>query len=469
MRKHQKAFNDRQIEILYVLAVKGRKTKTDLANEFGVKYPAIFDSMKILEEKSTVKISSKEEGRGMPKLFYEITDNGLEILSEDSRITLEMFWKIAFMIFDIKTNPSVSYSLEKFFSNYETKVLGYDLKYTPITWSIVLDTFDLYGPPNKLTPDISMMYALGINGQMSERDLIKYLNKTKNDFILHSKKFQYKTILKNLVEGKIVLKIENKRGSIKYRNSILGLLFLMNYMDKIRMRPNRPTSSEFESVIRLIFKNSKIVIPHISKSWTELRKIIPEIDVIQYFTWIANKHIPLSNPIQAGGIKELITTERIMGETNRLAIDREVKVGFQVIKEIVEKGHHTEGETSRVYNNLLFLSVLSGLHIKNQREFLKSMKGAGFSTDLAVEMAVSNIVCFEFFTYFIDGVNFRKRIAGAKTSSTENWGSVAVKKWNEFQKNNREFRLWYTAWIEQIKKFEEKNLKILQEKDFLTV
>ena len=468
MRKHQRVINDRQIEILYLLAVNGQQTKTQLANEFGVKYPAIFDSVKILEEKFLVKVSFSEEGRGKAKLFYEITNEGLETLSKDSRITLERFWKIAFCIFDMKTNSSISISLEKVFSNYETVVLGYDLKYTPVYWSIILECFDLYNPVDRLTPDISILYTLGMNGEMEEGELIKLLDSSKNNYIITSKKIEYELILKNMITGKLVMKVEKKK-SIKYRNSILGLLILMSYMNKIRLNPDKPTYEKFESEIKTIFQNSKTIIPYIAKSWNKLRKVIREIDVIQYFMWIANNHMPISRSIQVDGIRELIVTERIMGETNKLVIEKEVKVGFQIIKELSDSGRYQEGKPSNVYNRLLLLAVLSGYSIENQSEFLKSMKGTEYSLDFAIERAISNLVCFEFFTYFIDGVKTRKRIAGDATESTGNWAYFAIKNWKEFLKNNREFRLWYTSWIEQITKFEEKNLEILKQRDFLTV
>jgi len=63
-----------------------------------------------------------------------------------------------------------------FFSNYEKNVLGYNLRYTPVKWSIILDSFDLLHNPTKLSPEISILYSLGIKGMRhrqimdSERD-----------------------------------------------------------------------------------------------------------------------------------------------------------------------------------------------------------------------------------------------------------------------------------------------------------
>ena len=158
-----------------------------------------------------------------------------------------------------------------------------------------------------------------------------------------------------------------------------------------------------------------------------------------------------------------------MGETNRFVIEREMKTGFQVIKKLIEKGEYPEGRPSRVYNKLLFLGILCRFPVVNQNNFLKSVKGKGFSLDFAVESSVSNIVCFEFSTYFAEGVRHRKKMSVDTTDSTENSNYTTVKKWNEFQKDNCEFRDWFNGWLDEIKKFEERNLKILKEKDFLTV
>jgi len=472
IRKHQQVLNDRQIEVLYSLGVKGKQTKSQLSYEFGVKYPAIVGTVKILEEKDMVKISGREKGVGRTKLFYELTDNGLEALSKDLRITLERFWEIAFLVFDRKTNPSVKLSVQDFFSNYEKKVLGYNLEYTPIKWSIVLYSLNLLHKPEKLSPQISVLYSLGINGPMSQQELFAYLNKTKKKIIVKSKDIHYKSKLKNMILNKLVMRIE-KNKIVRYRVSILGLLLLMRYLEENYPEVStRKKSNDFSSEIRQIFKNSKVIIPYISTSWNELREIIKEVNVMQFFKWITNDFMPNSDSIQLNGIKELLVTERIMGETNRHIIDREARIGFNVINRLFKEGRYPEGKPSEIYNRLLFLSILSGYSVKNEDRFLKSIKGAGFSLDSDIEKSIANRVCFEFFTYFIDWVIREKHMAGRIKDANDpigKWHYSLVKKWNRFHENNREFRKWYQSWIEEIKKFEEKNLKLLKEKDFLTV
>jgi len=114
-RKRQKVLNNRQLEILYSLAINGKKTKSQLSDDFKIEYPAIHGTVKILTEKDLIKIVKKELGVGKQKLFYGLTDSGVESLSKDRRITLERFWKMAFLIFDRKTNSNIKFSLQDFF------------------------------------------------------------------------------------------------------------------------------------------------------------------------------------------------------------------------------------------------------------------------------------------------------------------------------------------------------------------
>ena len=80
-----------------------------------MKYPSIHGTVKILEDKDLIKITKKEKGRGKVKLFYELTDLGIESLSKDKRITLEQFWKIVFLVFDVKNQSKYKISSRRFF------------------------------------------------------------------------------------------------------------------------------------------------------------------------------------------------------------------------------------------------------------------------------------------------------------------------------------------------------------------
>ena len=471
-RQRQQVLNDRQLETLYSIAVNGSKTKSQLSNEFHVNYAAINGTVKILEEKDLVKIIKKEKGVGKTKLFYALTELGIESLSKDVRITLKRFWKITFMVFDRKTNPNIKFSVEDFCSNYEKNVLGYDLLYTPVKWSIVLDSFDFMHNTTKLSPEISLLYSLGINGPMLRQELLLYLKKTKKEIILNSKNIQYEKFLEGSIQNKLVMKIE-KNNTIKYRLSILGFLLLISYLDQ-----NRPKvmtgkqSNEIKSEIDKIFKNSKTIIPQIAKSWDELDEIINGINVLQFFKWITKDFMPNSPSIQLNGVKELLVIERIMGETHRDIIHRELRVGFDVIRELSKEGRYPEGEPSEVYDRLLFLSILSGYSVKNEDEFLRKVKKGNFSLDLAIENSISNRVCFEFFTHFIDWIKRdRQRLEQMEKNDSpiSEYFSRSVRNWKRFHKNNRKFRIWYYSWIEEIRKFEEKNLKLLKEKDFLEI
>lgn len=99
--------------------------------------------------------------------------------------------------------------------------------------------------------------------------------------------------------------------------------------------------------------------------------------------------------------------------------------------------------------------------------------GEDFSLDSSIEKSISNKICFEFFTYFIETIIREKEKAGSKEEiENDRIGKFHysyVEKWNRFQKNNKEFEQWYKNWISAIAKFEEANLKLFKENNFLTV
>ena len=472
IRQRQKVLNNRQLKTLYLLATDGKKTKSQLSKEFGVKYPSIHGTMRILEDKDLIKITKKEKGRGKEKLFYELTDLGIESLSKDKRITLEQFWEIAFFIFDVKTNPSIKFSVEDFFSNYEKNVLEYDLLYTPIKWSNILDNFNSLHKLTKPSPLISILYSLGSNGMMSHQDLCLYLKRTKNKNIIKSKNIQYDKSLENAVFRHLVMKIE-KNNILKYCISTLGLLLLLNFLYQTKSENlTRTYIKSFNSEIRQIIKNSKIIIPQISNYWDELTDILEGHDMIRFFNWIIHDDVPKFDSIQLNGVKELLVIERIMSETNMNIIKKESRLGFKVIDKLWKLGQYPKDHPSEVYSRLCYLNMLSGYSVKNEKEFLRKTKGEKFSLDLSIENNIANRICFEFFTYFIDRINIEKyRLKQIESDDTiiSEYPSRVVKRWNMFHKKHRKFKNWYDMWIEVIRKFEENNLKILKERDFLAI
>ena len=72
------------------------------------------------------------------------------------------------------------------------------------------------------------------------------------------------------------------------------------------------------------------------------------------------------------------------------------------------------------------------------------MMGKDFSLDEFIDKSISNKICFEFFTCFIDWVLREKNMAGVpdekKHDGIAKWHYSSVKKWNRFQKNNKKIR-----------------------------
>lgn len=470
MKKRQEALNDRQFAILQTIAIKGKQTKSQLKIEFGIEYPAVDGSVKILTEKNLVEVVGSERGIGKPKLFYGLTDEGLELLSIDSRLTLEKFWEVAFFIYDIHTNPNIKFSVSDYFSNYEKKILGYDFAYTPLTWGIVLDSFDIvYRRPIEPSHMIAILYALGLYGQLTHEELNKYSKK--NQFVEYQKEIQNMDgFLQHMIRDRLIFRTDGT--TTRYRLSIVGFLLLMNYFDGIHSNVLQSKNhKEYVKIVNTIIKNAKNVIPMISKNWDTLRGMINEHNIVQFFKFVVIDTLRFSRPIQLGGMKDLLVIERLMIEKNRETVMREHRIGLEVVSKLVK---NTKFESSsNVFNRLLFLGILSGIPVQKQDEFIKNIKGTNFSLDIEIEKSLSNIVCFEFFTHFIDWIIRERGNAGTQEEIEKDrlakWHYSFVKKWNDFQKNNKEFRDWYDSWIKEIKKFEEKNLKVLFERNFIEI
>lgn len=470
VKKRQHVLNDRQFAILQTLAIKGKQTKSQLKTVFGIEYPAIDGSVKILAEKDHVEVVEKQRGIGKPKLYYGLTDKGLELLSNDSRLTLEKFWEIAFFIYDIHTNPKIKFSISDYFSNYEKKILGYNFAYTSLTWGIVLDSFDiLYGKPIKPSYMIAILFALGFHGKLTRRELT--IHSRKNEFVDYAEEIpNIDESLKNMIGNKLIFRINEK--NIKYRLSITGFLLLMNYLDGIHSDILQNTKhKEYAQLVNTIIKNAKDIIPMISDNWNILRNIINELNIVQFFKFVILDTLHFSRSIQLNGVKELLVIERLMVGNNRDIVMREYRIGLDIVSKLI-KDLKFEG-SSDVFKRLLFLGILSGFAVQKQDEFIKNIKGTDFSLDIEIEKSLSNSVCFEFFTHFIDWIIREKGSAGTPEKIEKDrlgkWHYSFVKKWNDFQKNNKEFREWYNSWIREIKKFEEKNLKILSERNFIEV
>ena len=465
MANRQHVINDRQISILKKLAIRGKQTKSELSTEFNVRYPAIVGSMKILHEKKMIEIAEKKKGRGRAKLFYEITNKGLDTLSKDSRMSLEEFWEISFLVYDVKTNLNVTSTLEEFCSNYEQKVLGYSFEYALLGWSIIMDNSGIFLPiSDKPSQKMSVLYELGVNGTQSTQELTKYLDlKTRQKNNLNA-------LLSDMVRNKIISETQTNKKS-KYQLTSLGFLLLMNYMDKDKMENlNINNGKDHAEDIRRIIKNADTV-PLISNHWQVLREIIDELNITQFFKWIANSLMPPLDAIQLRGVSELIIVERIMGETYKNLIAQEFNVGLKVISNIMKEKKY-EPKSSKVYRRLLYLGILTGIKVENQDKFLHSVMGKDFVLDEVIEKTVSNKICFEFFTYFINWVIGEKKrgdLDKIKNDGIGKWYYSTVEKWDSFQKSNKEFRDWYNAWIDEIRIFEERNTKILKERDFLEV
>ena len=468
-RGPQKIRTNTQVEILYKLATEGSNSISKLSkkplNKYRTNFVKATQILKKLEMVVSVDNISGPKGMEVP---YKITDKGIEMLSTNNKITLEQFWKIIFLMFDGNIG-STKYPTEQFFINYEKNVLGYDLDYVSIKPNVGVRNFGIsYPKPQELTVGIEMLIALLINKSMTKENLMKYI-KNKNTMKIKIVENELGPYFKRLVQDKLVVNISNDENS-KYRTTIQGFLIIMEFLSSSIEIWNRK-DIDFKSITRKIIKNSQINLPFISCSWDKLRDIVDESNAVRLFNGIMDESDTISGSIQIGGVKELLVIERMMSEAYQKIINKEYMVGLEIRSDLVKKGKIEDGFSSFVRKRLLFLGILDGFYGKNQDHVIKLVKGEMASLDNLVEKSISNKVSFEFFTYFIDWVIREKSIINKneKLDRLDKFHFSFVKKWNNFQNNNKEFREWYASWIKQLLKFEEKNIKIFSKTNFLDV
>lgn len=471
VKKHQQILNDRQIEILYTLATKGKQNKSQLSSKFDVEYPAIVGSVKILEDKKLVRIAHKEKGVGKPKVFYEITDAGLEILSTEPRINLEKFWEIAFLIYGHITKDDSRFPAGKFFSNYERNVIGYSPEYTTLSWSFVIDSYDfLYKRPIKHSIFTMVLYTLAINGKLSENRIISTMLNSNDPYLsIPTSKNEIIQQLHNMISNKLILTTFGKE--IKYRISSLGMLILLHHLiDRMHENTSRRFYDDLELTLQKIAHQSQFVIPMVFSYWNDLLKIESTANLLLRFSIIGNDHIPISNSVQQGGTAEILLMEKMLVKSNSAKIKLEHMAGIETLRWLFREKRYPEGLPSEATLRLTYLGILNQYRKEDSRILEYVTKKKNYSLEEEADKSLANIIAFEFYLHLIDMIKSlipreQPEIElGPELSKTFEWFQAPRNNWNNFVNKNTELIKWYEGWIKHIMEFERKNIKILDDK-----
>jgi len=463
-QKSRESYRFLQTDILFITATNGKQTNPSLKNVLESDKSSIRRAIKNLLAKEYISFLHKKRtagSRGDLTNFYDITDKGLETLSKDSAITQEQFWNIVFHVYEVKTIKT-KIPFERFISNYEKHVLGFDLENTPIDLEIILRDLSLIHSVERIEDSgVPMLTILAINKPMSEKNVIKYLKK-ENPLKTKIDKSNLELSFNRLLQDKLVAKLSDDKNP-QYRITVLGFLtIIIKFLNLFKETLYNNYNTKIPFIVKKIIENSKVNLLLISEPWDTLRDIIDEFNIINLFNEIINENMTVSKSIQTGGVKELLTIERNMTQAYTKKIGKEAIIGLEVLSELFNSGIIQEGSSSHVKNKLLFLLIISGATFQGKEKIIESVKGKDFSLEADSERIIYDTIAFEFFIYFIDRM-IDSKDRGDEISLTK------VKKWNEFQKSNKGFRKWFDNWVKQLLEFEERNVKVLKERPFLNV
>lgn len=472
MVNRQKFLTDRQSEILSTLAIKGQQNKSHLSLEYKIKYPAIVGTMKILKDKDLVRITKKKEkGVGKPRVFYEITDKGLEILSKYDKLSLEKFWEIAFLVYGNVTKNVTKLKADVFFSNYEKYVLGHDLEYGRLPPSFILFDNIIFARPIKPSIYTVILRILAVHGNMSEDKIVlKILNSNDPHLSISPPKNEIIKQLQNMVVYDLVLIVGKKA---KYRISSLGMLILFHHLIDWQMERNKLGSyGDPESILQKIVKISQTVIPKVFSYWNDLLKIESPANLLRCFDRIgeANRSNFPSFPIQNGGIAEIFLMEKMLIKSNSTNITAECVVGIRTLENLVAEKRYQKDPSSEAMLRLSYLSVLVDRDRKNESHILEKVtKKKNYSFAEEADKSLASIISFEFYLYLVEMIRITLPITYKVDSIFDRekllpYMRQRIDEWNNFASKNVEVREWHKSWMKHIIEFEMKNIKILNDK-----
>jgi len=463
--KPQKKYSDLRIQLLVIFASKGPQSKSSMHRLVGGHKNTINMAMARLSQKKAIQFHERlKKTYGSPELFFTITDIGLKILMTDSRVNLEQFWEIMYMVFDAKI-ISTKIPFTECFSNYEENVLKIKLDKTSALWSIVLKNIsDIYQKPLKWDMRLFVLYVLAMHKEPSLKEIKKQYKKLNISPIISSNVTE--KILDGMVGEKIISKFKTK-----FKISVTGLVLLLTYLDEAY--PLKKTSQldfiDIKPDLKRILKNSGFILQYFSKLCLKIPSIVDHLSVLKYFGYVYTKSTYFINPIQLNDVKELVMLERIMEDVNREKLSKEVDAGAKVRKKLVQENIILENKKSSIYDHWLHLAKLSGGYIPELSG--EEQKILVERVDHEIELALRNKVDFELFCYFLHNINDWKKVNASFQEEGEktNFANKFLIQWKNFLKENKSFVIWFNQWIDQIVEFEESSIDKIKSHSFFNL
>jgi len=438
-RGHQQVETRLQNDILCEIASKGQQKKTDLSNNLGKNYSDISNAVDILNDKHMIYVRDTKLGRGRPRKFYSLTEQGVESITKTLTVTPEQFWRMIFHI----ANGTHKYrnTIDKIFSDYERNVLHYSRKFTPLH-NVFPSNFDKYYKEENFNPEnfaTKVVEIFGYKGPLTYRHLFKNLKD------------------KNLVGHVIILKDGKERigpwfnallalnKDKRYRLSLFGLVILLRILyERYSSNISEISRNESSKKLRLIAQNYYNLLPLIFGKLQFLKKLgIDETLILESFRPIFD--VESYTPIQSGGINELLYAQENMGIFYSQKVNDEFENGKSIRRELFGNKNIVANKVlSEIDKQIFELGVLSWDY-----DF-KSVKGSTRGWPLARyeiesgEKYLASMISFRFYTYLLGKLyNFDPE------------------KWKWFFDKEPKLKKWYLDWIKEINLFEIENRKLL--------
>ena len=445
-RKRQSDRSDRQISILYKLAIEGRKTIFQLTEELNTNQRAIEKSIEILEEFKSIERVQRVKTRTKSQA-YRITEKGIITLSKEKNVTYEQFWNLVYQIYDKKTfNAKIT--IMKFFNNYEKYVGGFDLDNLSLQWVEFFE--DTYGIRRETNIDniVHILLEIGLAKKISHNTLLKKINKKykiKNSDICRE--------ITNLSNTNIYVRTKNKT----YRLSVLGLLVLVHH-NPISMTHSE-NSNRFEE-LKGIFKNHRNLLPLVCKACNVIPELQDFTDAINYLQDIYERKLIPFAPLQNGGLEEIVYHFRIKNRITTKRVQDYLKEGHKVLGNLSLP--RAENINSNVLVRIKYLEHNIGISWSEiDNSIVEKLFGEKrFSLDKIIDKNLADTITFEFFCFYLTHYVYNWRLRG---------NVEKLNRWKEFCKMNPGIEMKFNSVINDVKDIQNKNIHKMNVESILSL
>lgn len=462
-----------QILILRKIATDGKHSKKSLENTLEKYHPVIDNAVnQLLKKKLITKAAGDQNNkRGQPEKFYRLTEDGIIILIDEIKISLNEFWKMLFRIFDSKGDFITygyfdskkeyvaeehfvleNFTIEKLVKKYENSVLGY--KRERVIPNVLPKTSDIKLIINcKLTSsEKSIIETLALYDSLSITELSTKLSK--KVIKIPQKLFNLYFVVKNL----------DNEG---YKITVLGIQYLIFVVFK-QLKHDAQMQK-----IKILLENQKIVLPLIFKKWKWLTRFFSNRELFNTLIDAIDTN-QRQLPFQTNfGVQEILDSHRNLEAVCKSKIQHEYEVGSDIHLEVShEKMINLKAFRSKQTKNIdNILKIIKFTLDENSTNYLRKV-------DKSLQLVTAELDKLKILSgldsvdeSYPDEIKKQQRIEYEqnKTDSLSfRFYSILLSqiyqkneedsKWFDFLQTDKDIMPWYGNWIKEIDEFESKNI-----------